>query len=127
MVDEPDNRARLDVRAQDLGDLSADQATRDAATSRRSPYLVQPLQAPAGAGKTHSLQARCAPPRTAARKQVLVLAPTGKAVDEAMAKAPATAGSPSPRRCMLVERNALDVDSATWSSWMRRPWSAHRS
>jgi AAA domain-containing protein len=46
---------------------------------------VQPLQAPAGAGKTHSLKAlRVAAHR--ARKQVLVLAPTGKAVDEAMAE-----------------------------------------
>ena len=52
-------------------------------TSRHSPYLVQPLQAPAGAGKTHSLQAlRAAAHR--ANKDVLVLAPTGKAVDEAM-------------------------------------------
>ncbi len=46
-------------------------------------YLVQPLQAPAGAGKTHSLKGlRAAAHR--ATKEVLVLAPTGKAVDEAM-------------------------------------------
>ena len=84
MVDESDNRSRLDVRAQDLGDLSADQerAIRNIAVS---PFLVQPLQAPAGAGKTHSLKAlRAAAHR--ARKDVLVLAPTGKAVDEAMAE-----------------------------------------
>jgi hypothetical protein len=48
-----------------------------------STFLVQPLQVPAGPGKTHSLTAlRAAADRT--RKQVLVLAPTGKAVDEAM-------------------------------------------
>ncbi|HXO53770.1 MAG TPA: MobF family relaxase, partial [Mycobacterium sp.] len=82
MVDDADNRARLDVRTADLGDLSADQqrAIRNIAVS---PFLVQPLQAPAGAGKTHSLTTlRAAAHR--ARKQVLVLAPTGKAVDEAM-------------------------------------------
>ena len=56
MVDATDTRARLDVRAADLEGLSADQA-RAIATIAASPYLVQPLQAPAGAGKTHSLQA----------------------------------------------------------------------
>ena len=82
MIDEADNRTRLDVRTDDLGDLSPDQerAIRNIA---HSPFLVQPLQAPAGAGKTHSLKAlRAAAHR--ARKEVLVLAPTGKAVDEAM-------------------------------------------
>ena len=82
MVDETDTRARLDVRTADLDGLSADQA-RAIASIAASPYLVQPLQAPAGAGKTHSLQAlRAAAHR--ANKKVLVLAPTGKAVDEAM-------------------------------------------
>lgn len=44
---------------------------------------MQPLSAPAGAGKTHSLRAL----HTAAAragKEVLVVAPTGKAVDEAL-------------------------------------------
>src|SRR5271168_1755396 len=56
LVDERDNRARLDVRAQDLAGLSADQR-RAVATIAASPFLVQPLRAPAGAGKTHSLKA----------------------------------------------------------------------
>ena len=55
MVDETDTRARLDVRGEDLDGLSADQA-RAIGTIAQSPHLVQPLQAPAGAGKTHSLQ-----------------------------------------------------------------------
>jgi AAA domain len=68
-------RARLDVRAEDLAELSADQQ-RAVANIATSPWLVQPLQAPAGAGKTHSLKAlRAAAHRT--RKQVLVLPPTG--------------------------------------------------
>jgi hypothetical protein len=54
MIDETDTRARLDVRASDLHDLSADQVRAIVAIAA-SPYLVQPLQAPAGAGKTHSL------------------------------------------------------------------------
>jgi conjugative relaxase-like TrwC/TraI family protein len=82
MVDSADNRVCLAVRGWDVGDLSPDQA-RAIRNIAVSPFLVQPLQAPAGAGKTHSLKAlRAAAHR--ARKQVLVLAPTGKAVDEAM-------------------------------------------
>jgi conjugative relaxase-like TrwC/TraI family protein len=79
-VDATDNRCRLDLRPDDIGDLSPDQA-RAIANIATSAHLVQPLQAPAGAGKTHSLKAlRAAAHR--ARKQVLVCAPTGKAVDE---------------------------------------------
>ena len=70
MVDESDNRARLDLRRHDVDDLSADQQ-RAIHNIAVSPYLVQPLQAPAGAGKTHSLKAlRAAAHR--ARKDVLV-------------------------------------------------------
>jgi hypothetical protein len=62
MVDDADNRARLDVRTADLGDLSADQA-RAIRSIAVSPFLVQPLQAPrARARRTRSR--RCAPPRT---------------------------------------------------------------
>lgn len=82
MVDARDNRARIDLRAEDVAGLSADQA-RAIAHIAHSPWLVQPLQAPAGAGKTHSLKALRAGANRGAKK-VLVLAPTGKAVDEAM-------------------------------------------
>ena len=90
MADETDNRARLDLRDDDLSDLSADQQ-RAIHHIAVSPFLVQPLQAPAGAGKTHSLKAlRAAAHRT--HKDVLVLAPTGKAVDEAMSEGAGDAG-----------------------------------
>jgi conjugative relaxase-like TrwC/TraI family protein len=81
LVDEADSRARLDLRAADVAGLSADQA-RAVRSIAAAPFLVQPLCAPAGAGKTHSLRALRA---GAARggKEVLVVAPTGKAVDEA--------------------------------------------
>ena len=111
MVDDADNRTRLDVSTADLGDLSADQqrAIRNIAVS---PYLVQPLAAPAGAGKTHSLKAlRAAAHR--ARKQVLVLAPTGKAVDEAMAEGAGDKGLTVAKALMLIQDNTLHVDSAT--------------
>ena len=82
MVDVQDGRARLDVRATDREGLSADQGSAIAGIAT-SPWLVAPLQAPAGAGKTHSLKAlRAAAHR--AGKQVLVVAPTGVAVDQAV-------------------------------------------
>ncbi len=102
MVDETDNRARLDVRAEDLGGLSADQARAIRAIAQ-SPHLVQPLQAPAGAGKTHSLKAlRGAAHR--ANKHVLVVAPTGKAVDEAMREEAGDRGETVAKALKLIER-----------------------
>ena len=48
-----------------------------------SPWLVCPVSAPAGAGKTTSMRALVAAAHRS-RRQVLVLAPTGKAVDVAV-------------------------------------------
>jgi AAA domain/TrwC relaxase len=111
MIDEADTRARLDVRAADLHDLSADQA-RVIANIADSPYLVQPLQAPAGAGKTHSLQAlRAAAHRT--NKDVLVLAPTGKAVDEAMRDHAGDRGLTVAKALQLIDDNQLQIDRRT--------------
>lgn len=111
MVDEVDNRVRLDVRSADLADLSADQA-RVIANIAWSPYLVQPLQAPAGAGKTHSLHAlRIAAHR--ANKEVLVLAPTGKAVDEAMRGEADDRGLTVAKALQLLEQNQLQLDRRT--------------
>ncbi len=111
MLDESDNRSRLDVRAEDLGDLSPDQqqAIRNIAVAR---FLMQPLQAPAGAGKTRSLKAlRAAAHR--ARKEVLVLAPTGKAVDEAMREGAGDRGLTVAKALKLIENNELNVDRST--------------
>jgi conjugative relaxase-like TrwC/TraI family protein len=111
MVDETDTRARLDVRTADLDGLSADQA-RAIASIAASPFLVQPLQAPAGAGKTHSLEAlRAAAHRT--NKEVLVLASTGKAVDEAMRDQAGDHGLTVAKALHLVEEGQLRVDRRT--------------
>ena len=111
LVDAVDARARLDVRVADLHDLSADQV-RAIATIAASPYLVQPLQAPAGAGKTHSLQAlRAAAHR--ANKDVLVLAPTGRAVDEAMRGGAGDRGLTVAKALTLIEDNQLQIDRRT--------------
>ena len=111
LVDAADTRARLDVRAADLAGLSADQA-RAIANIAHSPYLVQPLQAPAGAGKTHSLRAlRAAAHRTG--KEVVVLAPTGKAVDEAMRDDAGDRGFTVAKALQLLEDGQLNVDRRT--------------
>jgi conjugative relaxase-like TrwC/TraI family protein len=111
MVDETDTRARLDVRAEDLDGLSADQA-RAIATIAQSPYLVQPLQAPAGAGKTHSLQAlRAAAHRT--NKNVLLVAPTGRAVDEALRDHAGDHGLTVAKALTLIEKDQLRIDRRT--------------
>jgi len=111
MVDAIANHARLWLRDEDLGDLSADQA-RAIRNIAVSPFLVQPLQAPAGAGKTHSLKAlRGAAHR--AHKDVLVLAPTGKAVDEAMRDEAGDRGLTVAKALTLIEDGQLDVGRST--------------
>jgi hypothetical protein len=102
------NQSRLDVRTADLDGLSADQqgAIRGIGVS---PWLVQPPAAPAGAGKTQSLRAL----RTAAQrggKHVLVLAPTGKAVDEAMSDGAGDHGFTVAKALHLLSRDELHLD-----------------
>jgi hypothetical protein len=68
--------------------------------------------APAGAGKTHSLKAlRAAAHR--ARKQVLACAPTGKAVDEALAEGAGDDGLTVAKALAMIERRELEVDRST--------------
>jgi len=111
MVDAADTGARLDVRPDDIGDLSDDQ-TRAIGQIAQSPFLVQPLQAPAGAGKTHSLKALRAGAARAG-KEVLVLAPTGKAVDEAMRDGAGDRGLTVARALGLIADDELRVDRRT--------------
>jgi conjugative relaxase-like TrwC/TraI family protein len=111
MADATDNRARLDLRDEDLGDLSPDQQ-RVIHNIAVSPFLVQPLQAPAGAGKTHSLKAlRAAAHRT--HKDVLVLAPTGKAVDEAMSDGAGDEGMTAAKALAMIGNRRLNISRST--------------
>jgi len=111
LVDAADNRARLDVRTADLADFSADQA-RAIANIAVSPYLVQPVQAPAGAGKTHSLQ----PLRAAAlraRQRPAGNRTPGRAVDEAMRGGAGDRGLTVAKALRLIEDDQLQVDRCT--------------
>lgn len=111
MIDEQDARTRIDVRREDLGDLSADQA-RAVGNIASSPYLVQPLQAPAGAGKTHSLKALRAGAHRGG-KNVLVVAPTGRAVDEAMREQAGDRGLTVDKALNLIGDDQLRLDRST--------------
>jgi hypothetical protein len=64
LVDARDDRAMLWITDDDTARLSPDQK-RAVENIGRAPWLIQPLSAPAGAGKTTSC-APCAPPRTTA-------------------------------------------------------------
>jgi 3D (Asp-Asp-Asp) domain-containing protein len=108
LVDDRHNTSRLDVRPADLAALSADQA-RAVAAIGSAPWLVVPLCAPAGAGKTHSLRAlRAAAAR--AGKDVLVLAPTGKAVDEALHDDAGDRGYTIAKALHLIQSGELTLD-----------------
>jgi conjugative relaxase-like TrwC/TraI family protein len=111
MIDRADPRAILAVNDADLAGLGDDQATAIAAIGR-SPQLVQVLQAPAGAGKTHSLKAL----RTAAHrrhKTVYVIAPTGKAVDTAINDHAGDHGHTVAKALHMLEDGRLDLDDQT--------------
>jgi ATP-dependent exoDNAse (exonuclease V) alpha subunit len=74
----------------------------------RSPWLIQPLSAPAGAGNTTSMRAMRAGARRHHRARVLVLAPTGKAVDVAVRE-----GLTIAKALQLLRENKLPLDLAT--------------
>ncbi|KPN46516.1 MobF family relaxase [Mycobacterium intracellulare] len=82
LVDAHDVRAQIWVNEHDSAGLSPDQE-RAVCNIAGSPWLVCPLSAPAGAGKTTSLRALASAARRF-RGQVIVVAPTGKAVDVAI-------------------------------------------
>lgn len=82
LVDAHDVRSSLWVKDTDTMGLSTDQK-QAVENIAKSPWLVQPLSAPAGAGKTTSMRALASVARRR-HSRVLVLAPTGKAVDVAV-------------------------------------------
>ena len=112
LVDARDDRALLWVKDEDTAALSPDQR-RAVQNIARSPWLVQPLSAPAGAGKTTSMRAlvRAAHRRWGAR--VLVLAPTGKAVDVAVREGAGDEGFTIAKAVHLVRDNKLELSPHT--------------
>lgn len=111
MIDRADPRAILAVTDAEVAGLGDDQATAITEIGH-SPQLVQVLQAPAGAGKTHSLKAL----RTAAHrrhKTVYVIAPTGKAVDTAINDQAGDHGHTVAKALHMLEDGRLDLNDQT--------------
>ena len=112
LVDARNDRATLWITDKDTAHLSPDQQ-RVVQNIGRSPWLVQPLSAPAGAGKTTSMRALS----TAAHRRfdgtVLVLAPTGKAVDVAVREGAGDQGYTVAKALHLLRDNQLELGPHT--------------
>jgi len=112
LVDVRDDRALLWVKDEDTAALSADQK-RAVENIGRSPWLIQPLSAPAGAGKTTSMRALRAAAHRRRGAAVLVLAPTGKAVDVAVREGAGDEGLTIAKALQLLRDNTLQLDRST--------------
>uniref|UniRef100_UPI003F9AA763 MobF family relaxase n=1 Tax=Mycobacterium sp. TaxID=1785 RepID=UPI003F9AA763 len=112
LIDARNDRAMLWINDDDTVHLSADQK-RAVQNIGRSPWLVQPLSAPARAGKTTSMRAL----RGAAHRRfdgtVLVLAPTGKAVDVAVREGAGDQGHTIAKALQMFRDNQLALNPHT--------------
>lgn len=112
LVDATNDRARLWVRDDDTAGLYPAQA----AAVRNigdSPWLVQPLSAPAGAGKTTFLRALASAAHHRFGATVLVLAPTGQAVDVAMREGTGDDGMTVVKAVQSLRDKTLTLDPST--------------
>ncbi|NTY62355.1 MobF family relaxase [Mycolicibacterium sphagni] len=109
LVDARNERAQLWLPARDTAGLSADQ--RAAVTEiARSPWLVQPLTAPAGAGKTTCLRTLAAAAHGVTRGTAILLAPTGKAVDVALRAGAGDQGYTVAKALQMLDAKQLELD-----------------
>ncbi|AGB24302.1 TrwC relaxase [Mycobacterium sp. JS623] len=106
VVEARENRALLQIRDEDTAHLSPDQK-RAVENIGGSPWLVQPLTAPAGAGKTTSMRALRAAVHRRFHGTVFVLAPTGKAVDVAVREGAGDQGYTIAKALQLLRDNQL--------------------
>ena len=97
--------------AVEAAELSPDQGRAITAIGS-SPWLIQPLSAPAGAGKTTSLKALRAAANTAG-KRVLVVAPTGQAVDVAVREGAGDDGFTVAKALRALRDGTLVLDRST--------------
>ena len=112
LVDARNDRAMLWITDDDTAHLSPDQK-RAVRSIGRSPWLVQPLSAPAGAGKTTSIRALRAAARRRFGGTVLVVAPTGKAVDVAVREGAGDHGHTMAKALQLLRDNQLALGPHT--------------
>ena len=112
LADARDDRTQLWVKEEDTRGLSGDQRAAVEAIGR-SPWLVQPLSAPAGAGKTTSLRALRAAAHRRLGARVLVLAPTGRAVDVAVREGAGDTGLTIAKALQDIRNGTLTLDRGT--------------
>lgn len=106
-----DRDVDMTVTERDTDGLSPDQA-RAVTAIAESPRLVQPLTAPAGAGKTHSLKALRAAAHRADRS-VVVLSPHGRAVDVAISECAGDRGYTVDAALAALKTGRLTLDATT--------------
>ena len=107
-----DERGVIAEAAIDTAGLSPDQGGAITAIAT-SPCLIQLLSAPAGAGKTTSLKALRAAAHRGGKPRVVVLAPTGKAVDVAVREGAGDAGYTVAKAVKDLREHALKIDART--------------
>jgi conjugative relaxase-like TrwC/TraI family protein len=112
LVDAHDMRSQLWVQDDDTAGLSAEQK-QVVENIGNAPWLVQPLSAPAGAGKTTSLKALVKSARHRFHGNTLLLAPTGKAVDVAMREGAGDTGMTITKALQSLRDNTLQLDRWT--------------
>lgn len=105
-------RAALAPTALATAGLSAAQAAAITAIAT-SPWLIQPLSAPAGAGKTTSLKALRMAAHRAGKPRVVVLAPTGNAVDVAVGEGAGDVGYTVAKAIKDLRNRELTFDDRT--------------
>lgn len=104
--------AVIDTAAVEVAGLSADQQRAVGAVAA-SPWLVQVLTAPAGAGKTTSLRALREAAHAGGIGRVVVVAPTGRAVDVALAEGAADTGSTVAAALADLRQGRWQLDGGT--------------
>lgn len=104
--------AVIDASAVETAGLSADQVRAVAAVAA-SPWLVQVLTAPAGAGKTTSLRALREAAHAGGIDRVVVVAPTGRAVDVALAEGAADEGATVAATLADLRKGQTQLDAGT--------------
>jgi len=112
LVDARNDRALLWITDDDTAALSADQK-RAVENIGRSPWLIQPLSAPAGAGKTTSMRALRAAANRRIHGTVIVVAPTGKAVDVAVREGAGDQGHTIAKAIQLLRDKKLELGPHT--------------
>ncbi len=116
LINARDQRAALPAQVVesvvDGAGLSADQGAAITAIAG-SPWLIQTLSAPAGAGKTTSLRSLREAAHQGGKPRVLVAAPTGKAADVALAEGAADSGVTVAGALKALRENRLEFDSDT--------------